>query len=69
MDLSFIKLDIKHLSDSFVNEKLESKWSETVLKSPFKIPTGLTETFTLLEATLYKGSFFEVNAINTHFHL
>lgn len=44
MNLSIVKLDIKHLSDGFVNEKLKSKWSETVLKSLFTIPTGLTET-------------------------
>lgn len=46
MDLSIVKLDIKHLSDGFVNEKLKSKCSEAVLKSSFTIPIGLSETFT-----------------------
>lgn len=46
MDLSIVKLDIKHLSNGFVNEKLKSKWSEAVLKSSFTIPIGLSETFT-----------------------
>lgn len=54
MDLSIVKLDIKHLSDGFVNEKLKSKWSEAVLKSSFTIPIGLFETFTHA-AMLYKA--------------
>lgn len=45
MDLSVVKLDIKHLSEGFVDEKLKSKWSEAVLKSPFIIPTGLSKIF------------------------
>lgn len=45
MDLSIVKLDIKHLSNGFVNEKLKSEWSEAGLKSPFSIPRALTETF------------------------
>lgn len=68
MDLSIVKLDIKHLSKGFVNEKL--KGSEAVLKSPFTIPMCLSETFThAAEGSVAESSFFEVNTINTHFHL
>lgn len=47
MALSPVQLNIKHLSDGFVNEKLKSKQSEADLKSPFTILVGLTETSTL----------------------
>lgn len=63
VDLSIVKLDIKHSSYGFVNEKLKSKRSEAVLESSFTIPTGLSETLTYAaESNVVQSSFFEDNA-------